>query len=84
VTFVRSIVGQVGNLQRIVNPPAAATQKPRRTDGYAFAARHVRPPILAVAAFQAALSGIERAFAPEARRLKAGGSQAWLPHKGDS
>jgi hypothetical protein len=36
--------------------------------------------ILPAAAFQAALSGYERVFAPAKRRLKAGGSQDWLPH----
>jgi hypothetical protein len=36
--------------------------------------------ILPAAAFQAALTGRERIFAPSNRRLKAGGSQDWLPH----
>jgi hypothetical protein len=36
--------------------------------------------ILPAAAFQAALSGRVRAFAPGKGRLKAGCSQDWLPH----
>src|SRR5450759_1621331 len=36
--------------------------------------------ILPAAAFQAALSGHARVFARGKRRLKAGGSQDWLPH----
>ena len=32
------------------------------------------------AAFQAAFSDHARVFAPVERRLKAGGSQDWLPH----
>ncbi len=38
--------------------------------------------ILPAAAFQAALSEDARVFIPEKRRLKAGGSQDWLPHNG--
>ena len=36
--------------------------------------------ILPAAAFQAALSKHARVFAPAQRRLKAGGTQDWLPH----
>jgi hypothetical protein len=36
--------------------------------------------ILPAAAFQAASSDHARVFAPGERRLKAGGSQDWLPH----
>ena len=36
--------------------------------------------ILPAAAFQAAPSRDVRVFAPGKRRLKAGGSQDWLPH----
>jgi hypothetical protein len=36
--------------------------------------------ILPAAGFQAALSGRVRVFTPDERRLKAGGSQDWLPH----
>jgi hypothetical protein len=41
----------------------------------------VGQPILAAAAFQAALSDHERTLALGERRLKAGCSQDWLPHK---
>jgi hypothetical protein len=37
--------------------------------------------ILPAAAFQAALSDRERVLALNKRRLKAGGSQDWLPHR---
>jgi hypothetical protein len=37
-------------------------------------------PILAAAAFQAALSGDACILAPSTSRLKAGCSQDWLPH----
>jgi hypothetical protein len=40
--------------------------------------------ILPAAAFQAAYSGRKRVFASGERRLKAGGSQDWLPHKPSS
>ena len=41
---------------------------------------NVGQAILPAAAFQAALSSDARVFAPDTRRLKAGGSQDWLPH----
>jgi hypothetical protein len=41
----------------------------------------VGQPILAAAAFQAAFSGMRQSsFDARKRRLKAGGSQDWLPH----
>src|SRR6202021_3066991 len=43
--------------------------------------RDVGQAIMPAAAFQAALSDHARVFARGARRLKAGGSQDWLPHK---
>jgi hypothetical protein len=47
----------------------------------AWGALVVGQAILPAAAFQAALSGDEEVFAPGERRLKAGGSQDWLPHE---
>jgi hypothetical protein len=41
---------------------------------------HVGQAILPAAAFQAALSGQARIPEVVRRRLKAGGSQDWLPH----
>jgi hypothetical protein len=40
--------------------------------------------ILPAAAFQAALSELASVFEPEKRRLKAGCSQDWPPHKYDA
>jgi len=52
-----------------------------RTDGCPSAAcRYLGRQSCLAAAFQAALSEQARVFLPEARRLKAGGSQDWLPH----
>jgi len=45
-----------------------------------FSAIFVGWVILPAAVFQAALSGQARIFAFGHRRLKAGGSQDWLPH----
>jgi hypothetical protein len=78
VSAACAFVGQVGNLRRIVNPPASSS----------YNLPYVGQAILPAAAFQAALLRGRKAVPQywlrhsEARRLKAGGSQDWLPHTG--
>jgi hypothetical protein len=78
--FVLLSVGQVGNLRRIVNPPAGS----EHNAGKFAACRHVGQPKQAAAGVKTALAACGQVGAPSIaqppRRLKAVGSQDWLPH----
>ena len=74
-----SVVGQVANLRRIVNPPTPGILYPTRTTERTR--RVVGQAILPAAGFQPALSGNAQILAPGKSRLKAGYSQDWLPSK---
>jgi hypothetical protein len=57
--------------------PIAPKEAPQRVTACCY----VGQAILPAAAFLGGFSSHKRVFAPSTRRLKAGGSQDWRPHK---